>query len=671
MKRKKLNATTGATDGSNLQALAPKSVDTGPQMISTASDSTDTSTRRNIAGSIERTSRFANIEEGLVPFRYSSSIYGANRSSIDVRDAVVLCQKCYYNFAIFRNIIDLMTEFSCSQINLKGGSEKSRNFFNAWMKRINMYDFQDKFYREYYRSGNVFIYRFDADIKPNEMKELSQTFAETLDETYAKISPKSSEYVAPNLVNIRPDKLVIEKMRIPARYILLNPADIQMMSTLNFAYGIYFKILTDYEIAQIRNPRTEQDIAVFKDLPKEVQEQIKTGSRVIAIPLDPQKVSMVFYKKQDYEPFAVPMGYPVLEDINFKAELRKIDMAIARTMQQIVLVVTTGNEPTKGGINPKNIDALRKLFTNQSVGRVLIADYTTKAEFVVPAIADLLDPRQYEVVNQDINIGLNNVFAGSDKFANQQQKVELFISRLEQGRRAFLNNFLIPEMQRVAKSLNFKNYPEPELEDIQLKDNSSMKKIYSRLMEIGVLTPEQGFKALQSGILPDPSLMHEEQQDYKKKRDAGLYTPLIGGPKDPGGEEGRPNGSKAPQTTKKISPIGTKASEEQPREKYSAMRIKDNMILAQAVEKEVTSQLKIIHNIKKMSALQKEVAADIVTTIMSNEEPSKWLSNAKVYCEKPEDKNNERVLEVNKIATAHQIDNYLASLLLASRIENA
>lgn len=648
-----------------------------PLMTATAAVNPTTSMRRNIAGTIERTDRFANIDDGLVPYRYSSSMYGANRSSIDVRDAVVLCQKCYYNFAIFRNIIDLMTEFSVSKIILRGGSQKSRDFFEGLFKKINLWDLQDKFFREYYRSGNVFIYRFDTDVEPNDVRKMHTVLGNELETAVGVLgAPEGSKqdnknkYFSPNVVKIHPDKLVIESMKVPARYILLNPADIQMMSTLNFAYGIYFKIMTDYEIARLRNPTTEQDVAVFNDLPKEVQGQIKVGARVVAIPLDPTKVAMVFYKKQDYEPFSVPLGYPVLEDINFKAELRKIDMAIARTMQQIVLLVTAGTEPEKGGVNQRNLEALRKLFENQSVGRVLIADYTTKAEFVVPAIGDLLDPKKYEVVNRDINIGLNNVFVGEDKFANQQQKVEIFIARLESGRQAFLNSFLIPEMVRISKSLGLKNCPSPSFEPIELKDNTNNNKIFSRLIELGILTPEQGFKALETGRLPDPTTMEEEQQSFKKHRDDGLYVPLVGGAKK---EEGRPEGSKAPQTTKNIGPIGTSASEIKeisPETKYSVSKVKEHMILAQELEASVISYLKELHNIKRMSKLQKEVASSVVTQIMSNEEPSKWLTKVKEYSENPDDTNHERVKNVNSIAIHHQIDNYLASLLLASKVDN-
>ena len=94
MRRKNTLTTTGAGKGSKLKDIVSSTTaDTTPMMTAMASEPI-TDIRRNVAGSIERTDRFANIENGLVPYRYSSSIYGANRSSIDVRDAVVLCQKC-------------------------------------------------------------------------------------------------------------------------------------------------------------------------------------------------------------------------------------------------------------------------------------------------------------------------------------------------------------------------------------------------------------------------------------------------------------------------------------------------------------------------------------------------------------------------------------------------
>ena len=76
-----------------------------------------------------------------------------------------------------------------------------------------------------------------------------------------------------------------------------------------------------------------------------------------------------------------------------------MDQAIARTIQQAVLLVTTGAEPEKGGINYKNIENLTNLFKSETVSRTIIADYTTKAQFVIPEIGNLMGPEKYEVVD--------------------------------------------------------------------------------------------------------------------------------------------------------------------------------------------------------------------------------------------------------------------------------
>ena len=105
--------------------------------------SSPTSTRRNASSVIERTDKYTNIENGFVPFKKSSG-YDSSSFSLDVRDTVILCQKAYYNFAIFRNVIDLMTEFSINNLFFKGGNRKTRSFFQALLNKINIWNFQDK-----------------------------------------------------------------------------------------------------------------------------------------------------------------------------------------------------------------------------------------------------------------------------------------------------------------------------------------------------------------------------------------------------------------------------------------------------------------------------------------------------------------------------------------------
>ncbi len=234
-------------------------------VLATAAEHGSSSVRRDVAGSITRTDRYKNIDDGLVPFRYSSTIYGGKRAMIDVRDAVILCQKCYYNFAIFRNIIDLMTEFTIGELYFRGGSSKSRDFFKALLNKINIWDFQDKFFREYYRSGNVFIYRFDASLQPEDVTRISQVFGSADD--------------IQNLDNI-------ETMQVPSKYVILNPADIHMVGTANFGFGVYYKLLTAFELARLKNPQSEEDKLVFETFSPEIQRQIMSGIQSVLVPLD-------------------------------------------------------------------------------------------------------------------------------------------------------------------------------------------------------------------------------------------------------------------------------------------------------------------------------------------------------------------------------------------------
>ena len=622
--------------------------DIQPLMVSEASSnkvyeakaSDETRVRRNLAGSITRTERYKNIDDGLIPFKYSTGIKG--NSNINIRDAVILCQKCYYNFAIFRNTIDLMTEFSSSNIYFQGGSQKSRDFFSALFKKINISDLQDKFFREYYRSGNVFLYRFDTKIKDADISKITQTFG---------LTSKAS-------------------VNLPARYIVLNPADVQIGGSINFSIGRYYKILSDYELERLKNPKTDEDKEVFNSLPKETQNLImQKGIGVLSIPLERDKIAAAFYKKQDYEPFAVPMGFPVLEDINWKAEMKKMDMAITRTMQQAVLLITMGDTPNNGGINQKNLEAMRSLFENQSIGRVLIADYTTKAQFVIPEIGNLIGPEKYEVVDRDIQIGLNNILIGSEKFANTSIKVQVFMERLKQARQTFITEFLVPEIRRISKDLGFKNYPEPVFEDIDLKDDVQYSRIFNRLMELGILTPEEGLKAIETGRLPTNEESLESQQKYKDLRDQGFYQPLIGGGAQSAGA-GRPSGSTGiPQSTKNVKPIGqgqqSKASIE---EKYSVLKIKEYLSKAQKLEEEVGVKLREIHNIKKMSNQQKEIAEQISHIIIANESPENWNDKISDYISNPVDTNETAVKEIQEIAYNHQLDSYISSILRHSKV---
>tara|TARA_X000001036_G_scaffold300940_2_gene280028 strand:- start:3384 stop:5462 length:2079 start_codon:yes stop_codon:yes gene_type:complete len=470
-----------------------------------SSETSRTKSRFNGAAVRRKPWKYANIQEGSLPYHY-------HKSGCDIREAIMLCQKAYANIPIFRNVVDIMSEFANTELHLEGGTEKSRTFIDKWMQKIKIWSIKDQYFREYYRSGNIFMYRLDTKFSSDDFNRMSTIYG--------------SEFIKPG--------------EIPIRYIMLNPYDIATVKSASFDGQVYRKVLSEFELERLKEPKTEYDKEVLNGLSEKDREAIKKGRfgrDGIFIQLDPHRLLYSFYKKQDYEPFAIPFGYPVLDDLNWKLELKKVDQAVTRTIENVILLITMGNTPDNGGINPHNLKAMQSLFSNESVGRVLVSDYTTKAEFIIPDLNRVLGPEKYQIVDQDIKEALQNVVVGHERYSNTQVKAQIFLERLKEARNTFINEFLQPQIKLVCQNLGFRKYPTVRFQEIDLKDEVQLQRVTTRLMELGILTPEQGIQTIKTGIYPENREIGEGQEGYLEDRQKGLYSPLVGGQPLPLSEE--------------------------------------------------------------------------------------------------------------------------------------
>jgi hypothetical protein len=584
---------------------------------------TRTRSRVNSAAVDPKKFKYANIYEGNLPYHYS-------KSGCDIRDAIMLCQKAYANIPIFRNVIDIMSEFSNTDLHLEGGTEKSKSFIDKWLQKIKVWNVKDQYFREYYRSGNVFMYRLDTKFTDSDFSRMSTVYG--------------SEFMKPG--------------EIPIRYILLNPYDIATIKSSNFDGQVYRKILSEFELERLKDPKTEYDKEVLEGLSPEDRENIKKGNYGrdgIFIALDPEKLIYSFYKKQDYEPFAVPFGYPVLDDLNWKLELKKVDQAVTRTIENVILMITMGNEPDKGGINPHNLQAMQSLFSNESIGRVLVSDYTTKAEFIIPDLNRVLGPQKYEVVDRDIKEALQNVVVGSERYSNTQVKAQIFLERLKEARNAFINDFLQPQIKLVCQNLGFRKYPIVRFQEIDLKDEIQLQRVTTRLMELGILTPEQGIQTIKTGIYPENNQVGEGQEEYLEDRQKGLYSPLVGGQPLPLSEEEKEeqakmeklkmdnelkmqeesmpdevnNPSQSPPTkntpSEKGRPVGT--SKKEKTAFADRKKIQDTIYLTEDLFKFAQTEMKRSYNIKRLSKAKKELLDELCKTVVISSSKGEWEEN--------------------------------------------
>jgi hypothetical protein len=573
--------------------------------------------------------RFSSIRTGLLPYEYASD-------GVTARDAIELCQKAYANVAVFRNAVDIMSEFTNTDIYLEGGTRKSREFFYEWFKRVNIINLKDQYFREYYRSGNVFLYRVDGKFKA---------------EDYAKLINQVGA------INASTNK-------IPLRYILLNPYDIIAKRATTFNNGVYEKVLSEYEIARLRNPQTEEDLAIYQSLEPETQTSIQNGSYPntgLKITLDPKRLAFSFYKKQDYEPFAIPFGFPVLEDINAKMELKKMDQSITRTVENVILLITMGADPEKGGINPNNLAAMQNLFKNESVGRVLVSDYTTKAEFIIPELNLVLGPEKYQILNEDIKQGLQNIVVGEEKFNSTQVKAQIFIDRLQESRYGFLNDFLNREIKRIAKGLGFRSWPEAKMKDIDMRDEVQLMRASTRLMELGIITPKQGMEMFHNGKFPEPDELESAQKDFLEDREQGYYNPIVGGVPviaPAGGSSGPRKEAGRPEGTTDI-PLANAT--------YSRANIQKTIYDIDSLMHDAKDKFMKKLKAKKLTENQNDMISNLCESIVCSENKESWTETLE-SCVKDfnEIENLQTLNEVLDISTQHTLEPYPAAILYHS-----
>lgn len=610
-----------------------------------------TSRRSNRTHLPTKPNKFSNIAAAGMPYKVTAD-------GVDSRDSIELCQKAYANIPIFRNAIDVMAEFSNSDMYLEGGSENAKNFIYKWFEKINLWKLKDQFFREYYRSGNIFLYRLDGKFNNNDFRNLNKIYG-------------SGEYLNPG--------------KIPIKYILLNPYDIVSTRSTSFDNGAYKKILSEYELERLRTPKTEEDKEVFDALPKETKEKVKKGGfslNGLKVELDPEKLIYSFYKKQDYEPFAIPFGFPVLDDLNWKLELKKIDQAISRTIENVVLLITMGAEPDKGGINPHSLTAMQCLFQNESVGRVLVSDYTTKADFVIPDINKILGPEKYEIVNQDIREGLQNIIVGKENYSSTQIKAQIFLERLKEARNAFLNDFLMPQIKLVCKALGFRKYPTVKFQEVDIKDEVQFQRVITRLLEIGVIAPEQGVQAIRTGLFPHPDTLKDAQEKYIQEREDGLYNPLVGGVpavEAPGAEEERELKEKQiEKTSQKVQakpPVNKKAPKEAGRptgatasDFYSRKNIQEVVGQIEKLRATTIKGVKKNFSVKRLNKEQNKVVDSLVESIVTSQEIENWEKEMKACLESPD--KMELLTHIDgilEISVEHELPDYPSAILYHSK----
>ena len=441
---------------------------------------------------------------------FSHSDYYAFRPAEQVptkqKHIIKMCMDAYDKVGIVRNIIDLMGDFGCQGVSIVHEDRSVEKFYQQWFKKIDGKERSERFLNNLYRTGNVFIYK-----------------------SYADISPKVKKYLRTLANDIKVEVPNIEKNVIPWRYNFLNPLAIDHKSgNVDLFLG-----KKNYELTANSFFDNFKDgtlpIKILETLPPEVKRAIKNKEQKVT--LDPEKLCVCYYKKDDWKAWADPMVYAILDDIIMLEKMKLADLAALDGAISNIRLWTLGDFdhkvlPTKAGINK-----LRNILASNTGGGTMELVWGPELKFTESnsQVYKFLGSEKYQAVLNSIFAGLGvpptltGMAGNGGGFTNNFISLKTLMERLQYGRDQ-LTKFWEKEAEDIRQAMGFRKAAHVVYDQMSLSDEAAEKNLLIQLADRDIISNEtilERFKEV-------PVVERLRLQREEKSRDKDKMPPKAG-----------------------------------------------------------------------------------------------------------------------------------------------
>lgn len=474
----------------------------------------------------------------------------------DPHDKIKLAIQLYFKEPIIGTVIDLMVDFSASGFTNDCEDQEIKKVFDAWGKEIGLQQLLEGIFLEYYRSGNVTIYRSNKDAKVTKSKLKNK-----------KVSD-------------------ISHYQFPAGYTILNPANVFVYGPLLFNQEVLTLTLDSQSMSFVKNNKMPP--ALMAQIPDDILKAIRSGSGTIT--LDPERTTRITRKKQPYERYASPFLERIFEPVVYKEKLRQMDMSTIEGLVNQLVTVTIGNDDFPA--TDDDLAAIAQLFQTPNKAYTIFWNHTLEVKFHKPEGYDTLTADKYKQVNDDIlaGLGVSRVLLDGQgaNFSTAWVSILSLIERLENAR-SKVAAWLESEYKRVAEENDLKSYPTVRFDKMNLREDTYIRDVLLAMYDRGLLDEED--------ILTETGRDYQAIIETKKrnKSNSELFLP----PEQPfqggqtGNNSGRPGGSGGNYSKRKTGPIQNNGNPPKPKSSKATASYKN---LEEAYEIELMQQYNFIQS---------------------------------------------------------------------------
>ena len=400
--------------------------------------------------------------------------------AIPTRDVDIIgaCMQAYDRIGIVRNTVDMMSEFACQGIDLVHPNPRIEKFYKEWFNKINGKERTERILNMLFRAANVIIKRSTARLSDDDAIALRRGHA-------ADINPDMA----------RPPK----PMEIPWEYTIYNPLSVDVygaelapfLGAKYFRYGIR---ISEIVAKRLKKPTIDMEQMVNSRVPREVLDLARQGGKLI--PLDPNKTIALYYKRDDWQVWARPMTFAILEDLMMLRKMKLADLAALDGAVSHIRLWKLGSLdhrilPTEAAI-ARLADMLMNNVGGGSIDLIWGPELTLSETST--DISKFLGEEKYRPI-------LNNIFAGlgippgltglpaNQGFGNNFVSLQTLVERLQYGR-DILSRFWANEARIVQQAMGFRIPAQIVFDQQTLTDEASLQRLLIDLADRGLISEE-------------------------------------------------------------------------------------------------------------------------------------------------------------------------------------
>lgn len=368
---------------------------------------------------------------------------------------IKMSMDAYNNVGIIKNTIDLMGDFAVKGFKIVHKNKSVQKFLRKWHKMVNGDHVSERIANTLYRAGNVFVEQINGKIKPETEERW-----------------KSVGFI----------DQPIKSREIPKAYVIHNPTAVEKVES------------------QIAGGRPEFFIHVDKNVEKSIYTGFSSTQRFSStkglVKLDPSRLYDYYYKKDDWDKWAKPMTYSVMNELMMLDKVQLADMSALDGAISNIRLWNLGSfehkvYPTRAAINK-----LRRILSNSTGGGVLNLVWGPELTFKESntEVHKFLGKEKYEAILTLIyaGLGIPPTMTGSSSqggFTNNAVSIKTLVERLQYGR-DILVDFWEKQLDQVMRAMGFSGAARIVFTHNALSDEAAEKALLIDLVDRDLISAE-------------------------------------------------------------------------------------------------------------------------------------------------------------------------------------